>query len=185
MQEAASGSAVRERILDTAARLFYAHGVRAVGVDRVIKESNVAKATLYTHFRSKNALVEAYLRRQAERAHAELLHIEAEAGPACIAAVFDHAAEGADAQNYQGCCFLNAAAEHLDTNSRAIEILAEHRAFLLACFERSVVRPTAAERTEVARVLLALLDGAKVASVDEGSAAFARVKPVGVAIAAG
>ena len=51
----------RERILDTAFRLFYAHGPRGVGVDTVIAESGVAKATLYKHFPRKDDLVLAYL----------------------------------------------------------------------------------------------------------------------------
>ena len=40
-------TAARDRILETAFRLFYAHGIRAVGVDRIIAESGVAKATFY------------------------------------------------------------------------------------------------------------------------------------------
>ena len=54
-------SAARERILQTAFRLFYAHGVRGVGVDTVIAEAGVAKATLYKHFPRKDDLVLAYL----------------------------------------------------------------------------------------------------------------------------
>ncbi|MEU8010491.1 TetR/AcrR family transcriptional regulator [Micromonospora parva] len=57
-----AGSA-RDRILDTAFRLFYAHGPRGVGVDTVIAESGVAKATLYKHFPRKDDLVLAYLDR--------------------------------------------------------------------------------------------------------------------------
>mgnify|MGYP003502214566 CR=1 FL=1 len=43
----------RDRILDTAFRLFYAKGLRAVGVDTIIAESGVAKATFYRHFPAK------------------------------------------------------------------------------------------------------------------------------------
>src|ERR1022692_2034529 len=53
----------RERILDTAFRLFYAHGPRGVGVDTIIAQSGVAKATLYKHFPRKDDLVLAYLDR--------------------------------------------------------------------------------------------------------------------------
>ncbi|MBC3194877.1 TetR/AcrR family transcriptional regulator [Pseudonocardia sp. C8] len=179
------GSAVQDRILDTAARLFYAHGVRAVGVDRVIAEAGVAKASLYAHFGSKNELVVAYLRRQADLVHQGLRHVEGEAetGPARVAALFDHAAAACGQPGYQGCHFLNAAAEHLDPDSGAAEVLAEHRAFVLAYLERNVQGSTRAERAEVARIILTLYDGAKVASMDEGSAAFARVKPVAVSMA--
>ena len=51
----------RERILETAERLFYAEGIRAVGVDRIIAEAGVAKMTLYNHFASKDDLILAAL----------------------------------------------------------------------------------------------------------------------------
>jgi AcrR family transcriptional regulator len=54
----------RERILDAAFRLFYARGIRAVGVDLIIAESGVAKATFYKHFPAKDDLVLAYLDRE-------------------------------------------------------------------------------------------------------------------------
>ena len=56
-------SPARDRILDTAFRLFYARGIRAVGVDLIIAESDVAKATFYKHFPAKDDLVVAYLDR--------------------------------------------------------------------------------------------------------------------------
>lgn len=54
----------RDRILDTAARLFYRDGYRATGIDRIIAESGVAKMSLYRHFASKNDLIFAYLQRR-------------------------------------------------------------------------------------------------------------------------
>ena len=50
----------RERLLDTASRLFYSEGVQTVGIDRILEESGVAKSTLYKAFGSKDALVRAY-----------------------------------------------------------------------------------------------------------------------------
>ena len=50
----------RERILETAANLFYANGYRAVGIDRIIAESGVAKMSFYRHFPSKDDLIAAY-----------------------------------------------------------------------------------------------------------------------------
>ena len=54
-------SAARERLLRTASDLFYREGIHAVGVDRIIAEAGVTRATFYRHFPSKEDLVEAYL----------------------------------------------------------------------------------------------------------------------------
>ena len=51
----------RDRILQTAADLFYRHGIHSVGIDRIIAESGVAKMTFYRHFPSKARLVAEYL----------------------------------------------------------------------------------------------------------------------------
>ncbi|MGL4609586.1 MAG: TetR/AcrR family transcriptional regulator, partial [Trueperaceae bacterium] len=56
-------STAREQILETATRLFYQQGFRAVGIDTIIAESGVAKMTLYKHFPSKDDLIVAYLER--------------------------------------------------------------------------------------------------------------------------
>ncbi|MBJ6364334.1 TetR/AcrR family transcriptional regulator [Paenibacillus sp. GCM10012307] len=51
----------KERILRVASQLFYLEGVRAVGIDRIIAESGVAKASFYRNFKTKDELVGAYL----------------------------------------------------------------------------------------------------------------------------
>ena len=56
-------SSVRERLLNTAADLFYREGIRAVGVDLVVERSGVAKTSLYRHFSSKDELIAAVLER--------------------------------------------------------------------------------------------------------------------------
>jgi AcrR family transcriptional regulator len=60
-QNRATTSEARQRILETADRLFYQEGFRVVGVDRIVVEAEVAKATLYTHYRSKDHLILAVL----------------------------------------------------------------------------------------------------------------------------
>ena len=56
----------RERLLETAERLFYAEGIRAVGVERILEESGVGRASFYRHFASKDDLVVEVLRRRDE-----------------------------------------------------------------------------------------------------------------------
>lgn len=55
---------VRERIIDTASRLFYFNGYNQTGVNQIIKEASVAKASLYQHFRSKEDIAVVYLQRR-------------------------------------------------------------------------------------------------------------------------
>ena len=55
---------MKERILETADRLFYLQGIRAIGVDTIAAEIGISKRTLYNHFPSKDALISAYLERR-------------------------------------------------------------------------------------------------------------------------
>ncbi len=107
-------ASARERILQTAFRLFYAHGVRGVGVDTVIAESGVAKATLYKHFRSKDDLVLAYLD-EVDRIWRGQLEAAAEAAGADprdqLVGMFDALVTSCRSDSYHGCAFINTAAE--------------------------------------------------------------------------
>jgi AcrR family transcriptional regulator len=107
-------SAARQRILDAAFRLFYAHGIRGVGVDRIIAESGVAKATFYKHFPTKDALVVTYLD-TVDTIWTHQLHAAAEAaGPApadMLVGMFDALGAACRREGYRGCAFINAAAE--------------------------------------------------------------------------
>src|SRR5438105_7349239 len=55
---------MKERILETADKLFYLQGIRAIGVDTIAAEIGISKRTLYNHFPSKDALIAAYLKRR-------------------------------------------------------------------------------------------------------------------------
>lgn len=112
----ASRRPARELLLDAAARLFYAQGVAATGIDTITAEAGVAKKSLYNNFSSKAELVGAYL----EARHEEWLGLyrrraEAAAGPADrVLAVFDAYLDHANAayeHGFRGCGLLNAAAE--------------------------------------------------------------------------
>ena len=107
-------SPARQRILDAAFRLFYARGIRAVGVDTIIAESGVAKATFYKHFPAKDDLVVAYLDR-VDGIWFGQLHAAAEAAgeaPADqLVGLFDALSTACRREGYRGCAFINAAAE--------------------------------------------------------------------------
>jgi AcrR family transcriptional regulator len=61
-----------EKILTTATDLFETRGIQASGVDTIIAEAGIAKATLYKHFPSKNQLITAYLREKSDKFYAWL-----------------------------------------------------------------------------------------------------------------
>jgi AcrR family transcriptional regulator len=102
------------RVLDTASRLFYAHGIHAVGVDRVALESGVTKKTLYERFGSKERLVLAYLREREDQWRAVLAeHLDRHPEPGVdrILAVFDAAIAWYPGRSTKGCSAVNARAE--------------------------------------------------------------------------
>jgi len=100
----------RERIIDTAYALFSAEGVRAVGIDRIIAESGVAKTTLYHHFASKDALILAFLEERRRRWTYEWLEATVMRLAAIpedrLLAVFDAFGEWFDRPDYESCSFV-------------------------------------------------------------------------------
>ena len=169
----------RERILDTAFRLFYARGVRGVGVDTVIAESGVAKATLYKHFPRKDDLVLAYLDRVDELWRGQLESAAAAAGPeprARLVGMFDALGTACRRDGYHGCAFINTAAESVpgtDVHARTVE----HKAAVRAWVVELATAAGATDPDGLARSLTLLLDGGLAAGVldaDPRAAASAR-----------
>jgi AcrR family transcriptional regulator len=102
---------VRERILETSYELFSHRGIRGVGVDEVIERADVAKATLYRHFPSKDALVLAFLERREQRWTREFVEAEARRRGATaeeqLLAIFDVFDEWFREQDFEACSFIN------------------------------------------------------------------------------
>ena len=117
----AAGDDARERILGTAYELFTQHGLGGVGVDRIVAEAGVAKTTLYRHFRSKDALAVAVLRRHEELWTQGWLESEVvgrATGPGgSILAIFDALDEWFGQADYEGCLFINTLLETRDQSS--------------------------------------------------------------------
>jgi AcrR family transcriptional regulator len=115
---AAEKPSMKERILETADRLFYLRGIRAVGVDTIAAEIGISKRTLYNHFPSKDALISAYLERRFNQPPAS------DRPPAeQILAVFDSLERRFASRNFRGCPFVNAVAE-LGAEDRAVKKIA-------------------------------------------------------------
>src|SRR5436189_4028629 len=109
---------MKDRILETADRLFYLQGIRAVGVDTIAAEIGISKRTLYNHFPSKDALIAAYLKR---RFVAPRPSDKSPVGQ--ILATFDALERRFAAKDFRGCPFVNAVAE-LGTEDKAVRKIA-------------------------------------------------------------
>jgi AcrR family transcriptional regulator len=167
----ATTSEARQRILETADRLFYAEGVRAVGVDRIIAEAGVAKMTLYTHFKCKDDLILATLK------HRE----------SCVSEFFEGAMErhGRKAENalaaffaalkdwfatpgFRGCAFQNAAIELADPDHPGTEYVRAYKRrfgeFLRDLIEKSI----GPEGARLAPAVALLVEGAIVTAAIQG-----------------
>jgi AcrR family transcriptional regulator len=109
---------MKERILETADRLFYLQGIRAVGVDTIAAEIGISKRTLYNHFPSKDALIAAYLERRFVQPR------PSDKPPAeQILATFDSLERRFASKDFRGCPFVNAVAE-LGTEDQSVRRIA-------------------------------------------------------------
>ncbi|TVT46222.1 TetR/AcrR family transcriptional regulator [Amycolatopsis rhizosphaerae] len=154
-------SEARERLLRTASELFYAEGIRAVGVDRVLAEANVTRATFYRHFPSKDDLVVAYLRTVDEAARA--VAARAKPGPERLRATVAEMAELVCSPGFRGCAFINAAAEFPDPDSPVHRAVTEHREWLGSLFVHDLAEAGHPDPEGAAAHLMMLRDGAMVA----------------------
>lgn len=120
----------RDRILDAASRLFYREGIRGVGVDRIVAEADVAKATLYNHFASKDDLVVAWLgqpqirwidwvRPEVER--------RADTPRERLVGFFEVMSEWLQDPDFRGCPFLDTASEMPDADHPARQAFRTHQ----------------------------------------------------------
>jgi len=164
-------SAARQRILDTAFRLFYAHGIRGVGIDRIIAESGVAKATFYKHFPAKDDLALAYLDRVDEQWTGQLKDAAQAAGdePAeQLVGLYDALLSACRRDGYRGCGFINAAAESEAGTPLHARTVA-HKDAIRSWMRGLAADAGAADPDALARSLSLLLDGGLASGVLDGS----------------
>jgi len=105
---------LQERILQAASELFYSQGIKATGVEAVVKLAGTNKMTLYKYFPSKDDLVLAFLRKRDEDFRAwfvEQVNSRAEQPKDKLLAIFDVIGEWLEIPEFRGCAFINAAAE--------------------------------------------------------------------------
>ncbi|WP_240941985.1 TetR/AcrR family transcriptional regulator [Planosporangium thailandense] len=147
--------------------MFYAHGPRGVGVDTVIAESGVAKATLYKYFPRKDDLVLAYLDKVDQVWFGQLRAAARAAGDDPrdqLVGMFDALASACRSEGYHGCAFINTAAEFepgSDVHARTVE----HKNVVRAWVTDLARRAGADDPERLARQLTLLLDGGLAAGV--------------------
>lgn len=151
----------REKILETAFRLFYAHGLRAAGIDTIIAESGVAKATFYKYFPAKDDLILAYLEKVDTVWTAQLKAAAEAAGPEPadqLVGLFNALGTACRRDGYRGCAFINAAAESA-TGTRVHQRTVAHKQQVLDWLETLAAQAGASEPARLARSISLLLDG--------------------------
>jgi AcrR family transcriptional regulator len=168
----------RQRLLETASELFYMQGIRATGIDMIIAKANVAKASFYQHFPSKDALVVAFLERRDEAWREWLADAVTRLSPAPSGrplAVFDALHERFGRKDFRGCAFVNSMIELADRSHAAHIAAATHKqkviSYLTALLKEASFESLPPSGIEaLAKQLMLLIDGAIVTAVREGNA---------------
>ena len=149
----------RQRILETAHRLFYQNGIRATGIDRIIAESSVTKTTFYRQFKSKNNLIIAYL----EYRHQLFLedfsaNLQVNGGDIC--AISKTIEQWFRSEGFRGCAFLNSVGELGQTLPEVNGITQQHKLDLAKMIEGVLAEVPGSEQK--ARAIVTAIDGATV-----------------------
>ncbi len=178
----------RERVLDAAYGLFTRYGVQAVGVDTIVEEAGVAKATLYRNFKSKDELALAVLERREERWTNEWLRADvyarADTPAQRLLAVFDVFGEWFATPDFEGCTFINVMLEltQKDDSVRqaSVQQLSNIREFLAGLAADAGVEDSEA----FARQWHILMKGSIVAAAEGDTHAGARARELGTLLLA-
>lgn len=157
---------VRQRILETAQRLFYRDGFRAVGIDTIIAEAGVAKMSLYRHFPSKDDLIVAHLE-ESNRQYWEWLdgavaHLDNPKQK--LVGMFEAIEKVATSPECLGCTFQGTAAEFPDRDHPGHQAALAHKRKVRDRFVRLAQEAGLRDPERLADSLLLLMDGAWVAA---------------------
>ncbi|MEU4193410.1 helix-turn-helix domain-containing protein [Kribbella sp. NPDC026611] len=154
-----------ERILTAASTLFYAQGIRTVGVDAIADAAEVTKKTLYDRFGSKDRLIAAYLEQRNREWHAFLDAQLADRRPSTpaevILALFEALTDWL-AGSRNGCGFINASVELAAPDHPAMPVIVGQKQWLRSEFEAQARAARLADPPELADRLLLLHEGALV-----------------------
>lgn len=172
-------SDARQRIVETAERLFYAEGVQTVGIDRIIAESEVAKMTLYNHFPSKDDLILAVMQYREEKFDGmfeKWMERHVSKGMDRLNAFFAALKDWFQSPGFRGCMFINAHVELADSKHPASKFSATHKERFHELIRQIVEGMAGAKAANsVAPAIALLVEGAIVTAVMEESSKPAEV----------
>ena len=161
--------AMKDRILETADRLFYLQGIRAVGVDTIAAEIGISKRTLYNHFPSKDALISAYLaRRFVQSPPSDKPPVDQ------ILGTFDRLERGFASKGFRGCPFVNAVAELGSEDQSVRKIAVAFKESRRLWFRDLLVQLGVTEAEALATQLALLVDGSIAQDLVRNDPAMAR-----------
>lgn len=149
-------------LLDTTERLVYAGGIHATGVDAIVRQSGVVRKTLYRHYPTKEALVEAALLRRDERWMQWFVASTSTGNDPLerLLSCFDALRTWFASDDFHGCAFLNAAGEIGDPTSSIRSVSQLHKRRLRDYLRELTAASGLPQPDELAEELLVLIDGA-------------------------
>ncbi|WP_276483534.1 TetR/AcrR family transcriptional regulator [Paraflavitalea pollutisoli] len=130
----------KERIIDTASLLFHQQGYNSTGINQIISEANVAKASFYQHFKSKDELCIAFLNARHEYWFAELTTYcaKSKSTKKRILNAFDFIIYMNEKEDFRGCSFLNMLSEISKEQDSILAVIQAHKSDLRKFFEKEV-----------------------------------------------
>ena len=165
-------SAAKQRIIETAERLFYAEGLRSVGIDRIIAEADVAKMTLYNHFPSKDDLILAVLQYRegvVDDSFRKWMDKHMANGANPLEAFFGALRNWFETPGFRGCSFINAAVELADPTHQASQFAVAHKERFQKMIGKAMRDSGCTKAASLAPAILLLVEGAIVAAVMQQS----------------
>ncbi|MDL1867594.1 TetR/AcrR family transcriptional regulator [Betaproteobacteria bacterium PRO4] len=169
---------VKEKILQTARRLFCQVGFHATGITRILDESGVSRRSLYTHYGSKENLLKAVFQEEANIwfrwFDCDLPQMECSPSER-ILMLFDLMQDWFDSEDFFGCVFINAVAEHEKSNGWIQEVASNYRDEISAKFQEMVAESGVKDPETVTEKLNLLIDGAIVGAMITGNGEIAQI----------
>lgn len=139
----------KQHLVDTALTLFNENGYHATGIDLILAQSGVSKATLYKHFRSKEELILAALQQRHEQVINNLhntINKANQSGHCSILAIFDGLDEWFNSEAFFGCNFINASAEYNDPNNPITLYSIKHKRIIVELIREQLLLKVPNER---------------------------------------